>query len=164
MGPQHAVNFVTSSEITYNQHGFFADTFEEFKAENWKFYDHPQAKPLEIQNDVWIGQDVLLKNGIVIGNGAVVGAGAIVVKDVAPYEIVAGVPARRLRFRFNETTIEALLKLKWWEYAIPQLPDAGWNDPERFIPTMQDLIARGVAKPFHSDLGSVRDVLTALHL
>ena len=69
----------------------------------------------EIGNDVWIGSNVLIKGGVVIGDGAVVGMGSIVLKDVPPYSIVAGVPARIIRMRFNETQILKLLKMKWWD-------------------------------------------------
>ena len=68
-----------------------------------------------IGNDVWIGSDVLILEGVVIGDGAVVGAGAVVTKDVPPYSIVAGVPARLIRYRFDKDVIEKLLRLKWWE-------------------------------------------------
>ena len=73
---------------------------------------------LEIGNDVWIGEKVLLKGGIRIGDGAIIGFGAVVTKDVPPYSIVAGVPATVIRYRFNQETIAALLKIKWWNWPI----------------------------------------------
>lgn len=68
-----------------------------------------------IGNDVWIGSHVLIKGGITIGDGAVIGAGTVVVKDVPPYAIVGGVPAKIIRFRFDEETIESLKKMTWWD-------------------------------------------------
>ena len=65
--------------------------------------------------DVWIGAGAVILGGVRIGHGAVVGAGAIVTKDVPPYGIVAGVPARILRYRFEERVIQKLLKARWWE-------------------------------------------------
>lgn len=76
-------------------------------------------KRVTIGNDVWIGQRAMIMGGVKIGNGAVVGAGAIVTKDVPPYAIVGGVPAKIIRYRFSEEVISKLEKSKWWE-----LPDA----------------------------------------
>ena len=68
-----------------------------------------------IGSDVWIGANVVVRSGVSIGHGAVVGSGAIVVKDVAPYNVVGGVPARVLGKRFDDTTVEFLLQSQWWE-------------------------------------------------
>lgn len=68
-----------------------------------------------IGNDVWIGDSALLLEGIKIGDGAVVAAGAVVTKDVPPYAVVAGIPAKIIRYRFKEDEIESLLKIKWWD-------------------------------------------------
>lgn len=68
-----------------------------------------------IGSDVWIGTKAIIKGGIKIGHGAVIGAGSVVTKDVRPYAIVAGVPAKELRRRFDDETIEKLLESKWWD-------------------------------------------------
>lgn len=69
----------------------------------------------QIGNDVWIGNDVTIFDGIKIGDGAIVGTGAIVTKDVLPYSIVGGVPAKLIRYRFTENQITFLMAYKWWE-------------------------------------------------
>lgn len=69
---------------------------------------------IEIGNDVWIGNDARFIEGIVISDGAIVASGSLVTKDVPPYSIVAGVPARVIKYRFNKEEIEYLLRLKWW--------------------------------------------------
>ena len=73
-------------------------------------------KPIKIGNDVWIGFRALIMDGITIGDGAIVGACAVVTKDVPPYAIVGGVPAKIIRYRFPSEIIDKLLELKWWDY------------------------------------------------
>ena len=70
-----------------------------------------------VGNDVWIGYEAVILAGVTIGDGAVIGARAVVTKDVPPYTIVGGVPAKQIRKRFNEETIDTLLKLKWWDWS-----------------------------------------------
>lgn len=69
-----------------------------------------------IGNDVWIGYEAIIMSGVKIGDGAIIGARAVVTKDVPPYTIVGGVPAKIIRKRFDDKTIEKLLKLKWWDW------------------------------------------------
>ncbi|MBD3343445.1 MAG: antibiotic acetyltransferase [Chitinivibrionales bacterium] len=84
--------------------------------------DNVEYIPLEIQNDVWIGHSaIIMANVRKIGNGAVIAAGAIVSKDIPPYAIVVGNPARVVRYRFTPEKIESLLASKWWEHPIEQL-------------------------------------------
>ena len=68
-------------------------------------------------NDVWIGYEAVILAGVTIGDGAIIGARAVVTKDVPPYTIVGGIPAKQIRKRFNEETIDTLLKLKWWDWS-----------------------------------------------
>ena len=82
-----------------------------------------------IGNDVWIGYEAILLAGVTIGDGAVIGTRALVTKDVPPYTIVGGTPARVLRKRFSEDTISALLRLKWWDWPIEHI--------QRYIPEIQ---------------------------
>ncbi len=78
---------------------------------------HPTTKgDVIIENDVWIGTDAIILSGVRIGNGAVIGARAVVSKDVPPYAIVAGNPARIIRYRFEENVIAELLEIQWWNW------------------------------------------------
>lgn len=70
-----------------------------------------------VENDVWIGYEAVILAGVTIGDGAIIGARAVVTKDVPPYTIVGGIPAKQIRKRFNEETIDTLLKLKWWDWS-----------------------------------------------
>lgn len=76
---------------------------------------HPATKgDVNIGNDVWIGNNVTIMSGIKIGDGAVIAANSHVVKDVEPYSIVGGNPAKHIKYRFNEEQIQKLLHIKWW--------------------------------------------------
>jgi acetyltransferase-like isoleucine patch superfamily enzyme len=77
--------------------------------------------PITIGNDVWIGRDALVLGGTTIGHGSVVAARAVVTKDVGPYEIVGGVPARHIGWRFDEQTREELLKIAWLEWPLQKV-------------------------------------------
>lgn len=90
--------------------------------------------PIKIGNDVWIGEGVVIMDGINIADGAIVGAYAVVTKDVPPYAVVAGNPARIVKFRFSQEIIDKLRQIKWWDWA--ELPDEAkkaFEDAEIFV-------------------------------
>lgn len=83
---------------------------------------HPKTKgDVRIGNDVWIGQNAMILSGVMIGDGAVIAAGAVVVKNVEPYAIVGGNPARLIRKRFSDEVIAQLLEIKWWTWSDQEL-------------------------------------------
>ena len=100
--------------------GTFADSqrFEEFV-----YADREKKYPVIIGNDCWIGEGAFLVGGIVIGDGAVVLAHAVVTKDVPPYAIVGGVPAKTVKYRYDKATIDFLLRIKWWNKEINWLKE-----------------------------------------
>jgi acetyltransferase-like isoleucine patch superfamily enzyme len=102
---------------------------------------HPASKgDIVVGNDVWIGENVIIKGGLEIGDGAIIAAGSIVTKNVEPYSVVAGVPAKVIRYRFTKEQIVSLLKIKWWE------KDSFWlenhselfSDIENFISVLDE--------------------------
>ena len=93
--------------------------------ESWSEVDVNPTKERKviIGNDVWIGSHVLINGGVTIGDGAVIGAGAVVVKDVPPYAIVGGVPAKIIRYRFAPEIIEKLQQSAWWDMTPVELKE-----------------------------------------
>ncbi|MBO6604545.1 MULTISPECIES: DapH/DapD/GlmU-related protein [Rhodophyticola] len=87
--------------------------FFEWRKDNWVTLGH----------DVWIGHGVTVTAGVTIGTGAVIGAGAVVTRDVPPYTIMGGVPAREIRPRFSRSQGEALMDIAWWDWSHDQLRD-----------------------------------------
>lgn len=78
-------------------------------------------KPLSIGNDVWIGANVTVLRGVHIGDGAVIGANSLVNKDVPPYAIAVGNPAKVIKYRFSDSLIKKLLEIKWWEWSVEKI-------------------------------------------
>ena len=92
-----------------------------------KYADDKNMYYTIVGNDVWIGNDVKIMEGVTIGDGAIIGTGAIVTKDIPPYAIYGGVPARLIKKRFSDKQIEFLLDLKWWE------KDISWIEKNAFL-------------------------------
>lgn len=88
--------------------------------EDYKFDEY---HPITIGNDVWIGTRAIIMDGINIGNGAIIASNSVITKDVPPYAIVAGVPAKIIKFRFNEEKIEELQKLEWWHMSLVEIKE-----------------------------------------
>ena len=108
-GANHDYKRLTTHAFLYSPHMGLMD-------ENTPGYDRFSA-PCKVGSDVWIGANAIINRGVTVGDGAVIGAGAVVVEDVEPYAIVVGVPAVPLKKRFDDRTIERLLKIRWWEFS-----------------------------------------------
>jgi acetyltransferase-like isoleucine patch superfamily enzyme len=105
----HPMGFLSTSPVFYDNSQPLPFFFTEEK------YNEDLIPLTTIAADVWIGQGVMIKAGVSIGVGAVIGAGAVVTKDIDPYSIVVGVPAKHIKFRFGKDKINKLIKSKWWE-------------------------------------------------
>jgi acetyltransferase-like isoleucine patch superfamily enzyme len=108
---EHPLDYVSTSPFIYGTPNIFAE------AECWNDFPSPPI----VGNDVWIASGAKVLQGVRISDGAVVAAGAVVTKDVPPYAIVAGVPARIIRYRFGPEQIERLLTLQWWNMSPAEL-------------------------------------------
>jgi acetyltransferase-like isoleucine patch superfamily enzyme len=126
-GASHPIHFVSSSPVFLSH----KDSVKE------KFANHDYLPSIrtKIESDVWIGDGAFIKAGVSIGVGAVVGMGSVVTKDVPPYAIVAGNPARIIRYRFNKDMIDALIKSQWWNASDSELLEIGKNfdNPVEFL-------------------------------
>lgn len=125
LGIHPTQNFVSTSPLFYQASSrSFANRsyFEEYKTTT-------------IGHDVWIGARAILIDGVTIGDGAVVGAGAVVTKDVPPYAIVGGVPARIIKYRFTPEEIEQLLALRWWDRDVSWIKEnyLQFHDIKQFV-------------------------------
>lgn len=119
-----------------------------------------------IGNDVWVGHKVIIMPGVKIGDGAIIGAGSVATKDVPPYAIVAGVPAKVIRKRFDDQIINQLLELQWWKYAIWDLREAPLNNIDKAIQKISKLISARLILPYHVRKISVKayDFLVLVYL
>lgn len=112
----HPMDRVTQHHMTYRrrQYGFGPTDDQEF-------FEWRRSHKCVVGHDVWMGHGALLMPGVYVGIGAVIGAGAVVTRDVNPYEIVVGVPAKPLRKRFDDDVIDKLLRIAWWDWDRSQL-------------------------------------------
>ena len=141
---EHPMDRLSTSALTYGTAGFFGWARNFLGRPFLPARDYPKERDVKIGNDVWIGQGVFIKGGVTIGDGAVVAAHAVVTKDVPPYSIVAGVPARTIRFRFNEEIVKELQELKWWQYDVAKVEGLDWADVHGSIVKIKAAIASGL--------------------
>lgn len=148
-GLRHPVEYISTSSFTYDgRFSIISQLLEDEGVRNFGPMIRPEQKPAPvIGNDVWIGADVALMRGVRIGDGAVVAAHAVVTRDVPPYAIVGGNPARLIRYRFDEPVITALLQLQWWQYKFSDFAGLTLTDPARFIEEIGGRHLRPYAPP-----------------
>ncbi|MFC6400564.1 CatB-related O-acetyltransferase [Mammaliicoccus sciuri] len=161
MQGNHPMDRFTTSMITYDgKVSAFIDYHEDFE-NNFGKVNNPEQNlmPLVIGNDVWIGQDVrFVSKGVSVGNGAIIAGGSIVTKDVPPYSIVGGVPAKVIKYRFPEKIIEKLEEIKWWQYGYGDFQGIQPDESiESFIYKLEELVANKKIEPLKLDNMTVND-------
>ena len=126
----HSLNYLTIRSFTYRSTG----PWNIPECNQVKFENH---KPVFIGNDVWIGLNAIIMDGVTIGDGAVIGAGAVVTKDIPPYAIAVGVPAKIIKYRFDENTIKRIQAVQWWNLPEADLAELPWNDLEKSLQILE---------------------------
>ncbi|MCU0560846.1 MAG: acetyltransferase [Desulfobacterales bacterium] len=126
----HPMQRVTQHHCTYRPRRYGFGSADDEGVFNWR-----RSRRCRIGHDVWIGTSAMVMAGVTIGTGAVVGAGAVVTKEVQPYQVVAGVPARPIRMRFPADVVAGLLSVAWWEWDRTMLEQRfeDLNDVDRFL-------------------------------
>ena len=126
----HPINFISTHPIFFSSLKQCGISFA-----NRDYLE--EMKGITIGNDVWIGNCVFIRDGVTVGDGAIIAGGAAVVKDVPPYAVVGGVPAKVLKYRFDNEVIEELLSIRWWDWEEKRLREAQSffcrSDPVAFI-------------------------------
>ena len=159
MGYNHPTSWVTTSNLSYESRG---PAFRAYVADNLGFtFPEFDVSPFQkggvaIGNDVWIGWNVTLAQGLSIGNGSIIAGKSNVVKDVEPYTIVGGNPARVIKRRFPEEIVERFESSKWWNYEPSQLPMSLLRQPEKFLDRLDDM---GLGNPYRPLPLSAKQIL-----
>ena len=148
---QHPNDWLTTSPIAYK------DVFGA-GAEFAPTAAYEELSSVTIGNDVWIGSGASIMGGVTIGDAAIIGYGSVVTRDVAPYHIVGGTPARMIRPRFDDTTIATLLASAWWRYDLVHMRGAAleWCRPLQALKEIESKAATGEVRLISSTLHEIR--------
>lgn len=153
---EHPTTWLTTSSFTYDpdvkdfmwrpfsQSTQPNDPAQQFKPLAFK----KKAATIKVGNDVWIGGDAYIKRGVTVGDGAIIGTRSVVTKDVPPFAIVAGNPARIIRYRFSDDIIERIMRTRWWRYSYPEFGGLPLGEVERSLDLLEQRIADGSILPY----------------
>lgn len=149
---EHPTDWLTVSRVTHVRGLHEWDAFlypdDPERARSSVMPYDKSTRTTRIGNDVWIGQRSLIRSGITVGDGAIVAAGSVVSKDVPPFAIVAGVPARVIKMRFADALVERLLRLQWWRYNVYDFEKIPYDRIEAALDTIEEQAARKGIQPY----------------
>ena len=130
-GGRHPMEWAGMSPVFYSGRDSVKAKFSTFERD--------PIKRTQIGSDVWIGRSAMVMEGVSVGHGAVVGAGSVVTKDVPPYAVVAGNPARLIRYRFDEDTCIELLATRWWDLSDEHISEIAHHvkSPQKFVKALR---------------------------
>lgn len=140
-GVNHPTSWLSTSPVQYNREKFgWHETMKGFERRAVGPSERADVfgGPIEIGHDVWIGANVTIARGVKVGTGAILAAGAVVTKDVEPYTVVGGVPARAIRKRFDDDIVARLLASQWWRLAPSVLSGLDFSDVQSALDEIED--------------------------
>jgi len=163
LGDRHPHEWVSTCPSFYSpQSGLMKALSLDMQSQPKAHTFNKTKKNITIGNDVWIGQNVTLAQGIIIGDGSVIAANSLVIKDVAPYSIVGGNPAKPIKNRFNDYIIDAMKALQWWKYSALELTELNVSNPHIFCHQLTQRIAAGEIQEFKPARIGFSDIVAKL--
>jgi acetyltransferase-like isoleucine patch superfamily enzyme len=159
---EHPIDWLTTTPTVFDRHRWFFYPPANNEAPDLVIprtdqnTDPATRGLITIGNDVWIGANVIVRRGITIGDGAVVAAGAFVNRDVAPYTIVGGLPAKLIRPRFPRPLVDRLLASRWWEFDLRDFAGLPFDHPGEALDRIQSLEESGAASRIPLSYNTVR--------
>lgn len=164
MGSAHPDDWASSHPFSHNPAPLrgIRSYLKDIDAKSFPVWDFERGdQTIRIGHDVWIGAEAMLKRNITIGHGAIIGTRSLVTKDVPPYAIVGGAPARIIRYRFDEALIERLLASEWWRYGPDVVQALDVRRPATFLDRLADKVAHGEIQPLSFDPLTAPQILKA---
>ncbi len=166
----HPTNWFSSAPIFYEDFDSIYNNVDQSQIKNADlgnitkesfYYSAPPSlvKPVVIGNDVWIGHGAFILPGITIGDGAIIGAHSTVTKDVPPYSIVVGNPARIVKYRFPDEIIRRFLQLKWWNYTIGSIGGIPIDNVQESLDIIESRIENGLCELYYPKLVKLEEIL-----
>ena len=165
LGDRHPHEWISTCPSLYSPHSGLIKMLEADTGRENAFHSFDKRhKKITIGNDVWIGQNVTLAQGISVGDGAVIAANSLVIKDVPPYSVVGGNPAKVIKDRFNDSIVDAMRSLKWWNYSLQDFSDLNVKDPYIFCHQFAERVISGKVKEYTPSVMTIKDIKAAAEL